>query len=216
MNKTSKELLEAFEKIGVTNKTHSSSVTPDQIRRLETFLAEGGVKKADKPKAFVVKKAKVVEEEPKVQEAAPKEENKKTEKPIVEKVNTKVEVVKPTSRLEIVRKASKKPEDARSARPERPVRKPFNKSEDKKFPPRGENSQDKDKRSPSGQPKKDFSNKSCIPRQIPKIGIFPAKCLMASSLIPASRGCPGPGLTTSRVGFRASNCSMLHSFERTT
>ena len=60
----SKEVVEKFEKIGVTNKTHSSTVTQDQIKRLKEFIADGGVKKTAKPKAFVVKKAKVAEPEP--------------------------------------------------------------------------------------------------------------------------------------------------------
>lgn len=106
----SKEVVEKFAKIGVTNKTHSSTVTQDQIARLKEFIANGGVKKVSKPKAFVVKKAKPAEEPAKTEE--------KKEKPVVEeKTSTssvdivkrpKVEVVKPVSRLEIVRRAPKK------------------------------------------------------------------------------------------------------------
>lgn len=59
----SKEVVEKFAQIGVTNKTHSSTVTQDQIKRLKSFIADGGVKKTSKPKAFVVKKAKAVETE---------------------------------------------------------------------------------------------------------------------------------------------------------
>ena len=89
----SKEVVEKFEKIGVTNKTHSSTVTQDQIKRLKEFIADGGVKKTAKPKAFVVKKAKVAEPEPEKEEVQKPEEKeevnpepKKTiEKPKIER-----------------------------------------------------------------------------------------------------------------------------------
>ncbi len=55
------------------------------------------------------------------------------------------------------------------------------------------------------------------PMQTPKIGIFPAKCRMASLLMPESvEGCPGPGLTTSWVGFFAmSSSKVILSFLKT-
>ena len=104
----SKEVVEKFTQMGITGKTHSSTVTLDQIKRLKDFIANGGVKKTTKPKAFVVKKAKAPE--PVVEE---KKETKPAEKkPLIEKVpriekveRPKVEVVKPVSRLEIVRRA---------------------------------------------------------------------------------------------------------------
>lgn len=37
---------------------------------------------------------------------------------------------------------------------------------------------------------------------MPKIGIFPAKCLMASTEIPASSGRPGPGETINLEALR--------------
>ena len=131
---TSKEVIEKFAQISVTGKTHSSTVTLDQVKRLKEFIASGGVKEAKKPKAFVVKKAKTSEAEPEVKEEV------KEEKKVQPKVNIpKVEVVKtkPQSRLEIVRRAPQKPavdkpetEPKRQAtRPERPLRgekgKPF-------------------------------------------------------------------------------------------
>ncbi len=132
----SKEVVEKFAKIGITGKTHSSTVTVDQISRLKDFIANGSVKPVQKPKAFVVKKAKpepaaVVEEK--------KETSAEVKKPVIERVSRiekverpKVEVVKPASRLEIVRRAPKKPvgEDSRPSRP-------YNR-DDKKFPPRGD------------------------------------------------------------------------------
>ena len=57
----SKEVVEKFTQMGITGKTHSSTVTLDQIKRLKDFIANGGVKKTTKPKAFVVKKAKAPE-----------------------------------------------------------------------------------------------------------------------------------------------------------
>lgn len=121
MGLSSKEVIEKFALISVTGKTHSSTVTMDQVRRLKEFIASGGVKEAKKPKAFVVKKAKTPE-------VTVVEEAKKEEKPVevAKKETPKVEVVKPSkpqNRLEIVRRAPQRPE-----RPERP--------DGKKFPPR--------------------------------------------------------------------------------
>ena len=117
---SSKEVLEKFAQISVKGKTHSSTVTVEQVRKLKEFIAAGGIKEIKKPKAFVVKKSKVPEtpivEELKKEETQPKEIEKAPE--------LKVEIVKPkapVNRLEIVRRASDRPE-----RPER------------KFPPRGE------------------------------------------------------------------------------
>ena len=75
LNLQSKEVVEKFAQIGITGKTHASTVTPDQIKRLKDFLASGGVKEVKKPKAFVVKKAKTPEVE------APKEEPKSEAEP---------------------------------------------------------------------------------------------------------------------------------------
>ena len=157
LGKSSKEILEKLEKIGITGKTHSSTITPDQIRRLKDFMANGAAK--SKPKAFVVKKAKVEEKEA-AKEAAReeakerKEELKKAiEKPVVEKVQR--------PKIEIVRRSAPKPvqivgksEKTESGRPDRPKR--FDK--DSKFPPKREGDK------PSGN--KDFGNKKPIERRI--------------------------------------------------
>lgn len=171
----SKEVVEKFAQIGVTNKTHSSTVTQDQIKRLKSFIADGGVKKTSKPKAFVVKKAKAVETET---EKAPKKEVEtkpvveKVERPKIEKVERpKVEVVKPVSRLEIVRRAPRKPVVEKVERPERPSRtgdKKFTRGErpqngERKFPPRGDRPQ---KPNSQGGENKDFANKKPIQRRI--------------------------------------------------
>lgn len=134
---TSKEVLDKFAKISVTGKTHSSTVTMEQVKKLKDFIASGGVKEHKKPKAFVVKKAKPAEK-PVVNEVEIKKEEPKTE-PAKKASVPKVEIVKPKqpqSRLEIVRRAPRKPvgENATSAdRPERPSR-----NGERKFPPRGE------------------------------------------------------------------------------
>lgn len=171
----SKEVVEKFAQIGVTNKTHSSTVTQDQIKRLKSFIADGGVKKTSKPKAFVVKKAKAVETET---AKAPKKEVEtkpvveKVERPKIEKVERpKVEVVKPVSRLEIVRRAPRKPVVEKVERPERPSRtgdKKYTRGErpqngERKFPPRGDRPQ---KPNSQGGENKDFSNKKPLQRRI--------------------------------------------------
>lgn len=171
----SKEVVEKFAQIGVTNKTHSSTVTQDQIKRLKSFIADGGVKKTSKPKAFVVKKAKAVETET---EKAPKKEVEtkpvveKVERPKIEKVERpKVEVVKPVSRLEIVRRAPRKPVVEKVERPERPSRtgdKKYTRGErpqngERKFPPRGDRPQ---KPNSQGGENKDFANKKPLQRRI--------------------------------------------------
>ena len=120
-----KEVVEKFAQISVTGKTHSSTVTMEQVKRLKEFIASGGVKEAKKPKAFVVKKAKapepvaVVEPPKEKAEEKPVEEIKKPTAPKVEIVKPKSQ---PVSRLEIVRRAPQKP-----ATP----------AGEKKFPPRG-------------------------------------------------------------------------------
>lgn len=134
---TSKEVLDKFAKISVTGKTHSSTVTMEQVKKLKDFIASGGVKEHKKPKAFVVKKAKPAEK-PVVNEVEIKKEESKPE-PAKKASVPKVEIVKPKqpqSRLEIVRRAPRKPvgENATSTdRPERPSR-----NGERKFPPRGE------------------------------------------------------------------------------
>lgn len=134
---TSKEVLDKFAKISVTGKTHSSTVTMEQVKKLKDFIASGGVKEHKKPKAFVVKKAKPAEKTV-VNEVEIKKEEPKPE-PAKKASVPKVEIVKPKqpqSRLEIVRRAPRKPvgENAASTdRPERPSR-----NGERKFPPRGE------------------------------------------------------------------------------
>lgn len=125
---TSKEVIEKFAQISITGKTHSSTVTVDQVKRLKDFINSGGVKEVKKPKAFVVKKAKAPAETETKQEEVKKEE--KAPAVASEKPNRpQIEVVKPQSRLEIVRRAPQRPArpEGRPERTERPDR-PFDRS----------------------------------------------------------------------------------------
>ena len=134
---TSKEVIEKFAQLSVTGKTHSSTVTMEQVKRLKEFIASGGVKEHKKPKAFVVKKAKPTEK-PSAEKVEVKKEEKKVE--VVKKAATpRVEIVKPKqpqSRLEIVRRAPRKPVGETSATSEKPEK--VQKTGERKFPPRGE------------------------------------------------------------------------------
>ena len=137
---TSKEVIEKLAQIQIVVKTHSSSVTPEQAKKLKDFIEGGSKVEVKKPKAFIVKKAKpeskpevtVVTQEP----AAEKKEEEKSEKKgseeekqVLAKTSEetsrpKVEVVKksaPVNRLEIVRHASK-PADKSPRTGDRPQR----------------------------------------------------------------------------------------------
>ena len=149
---TNKEVIEKLEAISITGKTHSSTLTPDQVRRLKDFISAGSVKTVKKPKAFVVKKAKTAEPEETIEK--PKEEPQvKIEKP----QRPQIEVVKqPKSRLEIVRRAPQRP-----AASETTEKKPV-KREGAKFPPRSEKSE----RPQSGErPKRPFQSREGQPQR---------------------------------------------------
>lgn len=103
LNLSNKEILDKFALLSITGKTHSSTVTADQRKKLEDFIASGSKVEVKKPKAFIVKKAKA---EPKEEEAPAieKVEEKQSEKARVEVVKQPVQ-----NRLEIVRRAPQKP-----------------------------------------------------------------------------------------------------------
>ena len=126
---TSKEVIEKLAQISITGKTHSSTLTVDQVRRLKDYINAGSVKEVKKPKAFIVKKAKTQEKEVKVVKEEKKVEEEK--KPVIER--PRVEVVKPQSRLEIVRRAPRPTVKPDGEKPERPQ---FRREDGKKFPPR--------------------------------------------------------------------------------
>lgn len=125
LNLSNKEILDKFAQLSIPVKAHSSTVTADQIKRLKDFIATGSNIEVKKPKAFIVKKVKTESPKEEVQEA--KSDEIKAETP-------KVEVIKPpTSHLEIVRHAPKKPiiREGDSSRPERP---PFQQQRGERFP----------------------------------------------------------------------------------
>lgn len=119
---TSKEVIEKLAQIQIVVKAHSSSVTPDQVKKLKDFIAGGSKVEVKKPKAFIVKKAKA--DSPKA-DAKPEvikvEKTPKVEK--VERVNKvqKVEVVKPaTPKVEKVEHVNKIEKVGKVEKVERP------------------------------------------------------------------------------------------------
>ena len=138
LNLSSKELIEKFAEIDIAVKSHSNTVTPDQIRKVKEHLGVAPKKNTAK-KAFIVKKAKTPSQEPEVIVETPKEkpiiekvarvekapkievvekasakeekpvEKKVAEKPAVRIERTKIEYPKNQSRIEIVRKAPSRP-----------------------------------------------------------------------------------------------------------
>ena len=74
---SNKEVIELLEKkVQIKVKSHSSTLTSEQVKRFKELLKEPSAKVSSKPKAFVVKKAKpqVQEQETPVVETAPVEE----------------------------------------------------------------------------------------------------------------------------------------------
>ena len=157
----SKEVIEKLEKMGITGKTHSSTVTQEQIKRLKVFMAEGEVTKA-KPKAFIVKKAKVEEK------VAEKEAKKEEAKELKKEIKKAIEGDKPKAaekpshpRIEIVRKAAPKPTVNIVEKPSRPA---FDKNGKKDF--RKSDTSAKREKEGSSENQKDYSNKKPIQRRI--------------------------------------------------
>ena len=157
----SKEVIEKLEKMGITGKTHSSTVTQEQIKRLKVFMAEGEVTKA-KPKAFIVKKAKVEEK------VAEKEAKKEEAKELKKEIKKAIEGDKPKAaekpshpRIEIVRKAAPKPTVNIVEKPSRPA---FDKNGKKDF--RKSDTASKREKENSSDGQKDYSNKKPIQRRI--------------------------------------------------
>lgn len=108
LNMTSKDVLEKLAGINITGKTHSSTLTPDQERRLKEYVRSGSTQAVKKPKAFVVKKAKTTEAAPEVTVVEEKEEETKSTEEKTKR--PQIEVVKPQNRLEIVRRAPQRPQ----------------------------------------------------------------------------------------------------------
>lgn len=130
---TSKEVIEKLAQISITGKTHSSTLTVDQVRRLKDFINAGSVKEVKKPKAFIVKKAKNVEQEKKEAETEKSPKKEETPKATIER--PRVEIVKPQSRLEIVRRA---PRPAVKPEGDKTEKTALKKDETRKYPPRNQ------------------------------------------------------------------------------
>ena len=186
---TSKEVIEKFAEISIIVKSHSNTVTPTQIKKLKESLGILPKKSSTKPKAFVVKKAKTVEEnnsdnnekfetknknipEEKIEEK--KEIKKVQEKPIIRVERTKIEYPKNQSRIEIVRKAPQKPIKKSEEKPEKPEKSPSEKknfakpNQEKKLVERriipqeiyeGKNSPSNKKKNEKRKKDKDFNSK---------------------------------------------------------
>jgi len=103
LNLSNKDLLAKLEKISIVGKTHSSTLTPEQVKKIKEYITNGEkIVKPQKPKAFIVKKSKEVE---KVE--ASTEDNKESATAQAGSKKPKIEIVKPKNRLEIVRRAPK-------------------------------------------------------------------------------------------------------------
>ena len=100
LNLTSKELIEKFTEISINVKSHSNTVTSEQVRKIKEHL---GIipKKNTAKKAFIVKKAKPTEE-PEVVKKETKEPSK------IEKIE-RVQRVEKAPKIEIVEKVATKP-----------------------------------------------------------------------------------------------------------
>ena len=92
LGKTNKEVIEKLDSLlGVKVKSHSSVISSIQANKLKQLLSEPKAETSKKPKAFIVKKAKVKEEPPEektepAEEAKPQEKVKlgKIEQPVVQ------------------------------------------------------------------------------------------------------------------------------------
>ncbi len=121
---TSKEVIEKLAQIQIIVKTHSSSVTPDQIKRLKDSMNAGVKTEVKKPKAFIVKKAKP-EEKPEVKVV----EQEKKEEPKVEKVEKVSQVEKSTQNTTIEEPKAEKPQAVERPRVEVVKKAPVNRLE---------------------------------------------------------------------------------------
>lgn len=114
LNLPTKEVLEKFAKLSINVTTPSTIVTADQAKRLKDYVNAGSKIEIKKPKAFIVKKAKVepVEEKVEVKEEAPVskiervERVQKVERPIIAEETTKPKVSK-TETTDTVKEAEK-------------------------------------------------------------------------------------------------------------
>lgn len=179
LNISNKELLDKLAKISIVGKTHSSTLTSDQVRKIKDFIANGEkISKPSKPKAFIVKKSKEVEKvEPKEEVVEEKEKPVAKPEPAKEPPRPRVEVVKrpKTAGIEIVRKAR-----PAAAAPSRQLftknseeKSQFNKGSEKSRKSFGPKSESSDK--PKPQDRQDDSRKKPIQRHIISQEIYETK-----------------------------------------
>ena len=105
LNLTSKEVIEKFAEISILVKSHSNTVSSEQIRKLKEHLGLTPQKTAPK-KAFIVKKAKTLSAEPEVVKTTPKEADKPKGVERVQRIEKveKVEIVSEPEKTEPVKK----------------------------------------------------------------------------------------------------------------
>ncbi len=115
LNITSKELIEKFAEISITVKSHSNTVTSDQIRKIKEHLGVAPKKNTAK-KAFIVKKAKPTEEPEVVKQEV--KEPVKVEK--VERIE-RVQRVEKAPKIEVVEKPAKTEEAPVIKKAEKPT-----------------------------------------------------------------------------------------------
>lgn len=184
LNLTSKQVIEKFAEIDIMVKSHSNTVTPDQIRKLKDHLGIAPQKTSAK-KAFIVKKAKTVAQEPEVVKTEPKE-------PVqVERIE-RVQRVEKAPKIEVVSKApveEEKPvaEVKKVEKPEKPVVRvertkieyPKNQSRIeivRKAPPKPANDANKDREPKGGKPfNKQSGEKKLVERRIIPQEIYEGK-----------------------------------------
>lgn len=118
LNLTSKEVLDKFAQLSISVKTHSSTVTTDQVKKLKDFITAGSKVEVKKPKAFIVKKAKP-EPQPTTEQVseAPKPIIERVER--VQKVGHVAKIGKPEP-VEKIERAERIERTERIERPERP------------------------------------------------------------------------------------------------
>ncbi len=187
LNLTSKQVIEKFAEIDIMVKSHSNTVTPEQIRKLKEHLGVTPQKTSAK-KAFIVKKAKTATQEPEVEvvKAEPKEPAK------VERIE-RVQRVEKAPKIEVVSKAKPqeevKPvvEEKKVEKSEKPVVRvertkieyPKNQSRIeivRKAPPKPANDANKDKDSKGGKPfNKQSGEKKLVERRIIPQEIYEGK-----------------------------------------
>ena len=179
LNISNKELLDKLAKISIVGKTHSSTLTSDQVRKIKDFIANGEkISKPSKPKAFIVKKSKEVEKvEPKEEVVEEKAKPVVKPEPAKEPPRPRVEVVKrpKTAGIEIVRKT--RPAAAAPSRQSftknSEEKSQFNKGSEKSRKSFGPKSESSDK--PKPQDRQDDSRKKPIQRHIISQEIYETK-----------------------------------------